>query len=312
MIVGDTQETALIERLVGLEQNAARRVHLLDELAARRPDAVLHLGDLVTFGSAPGHWARLDQLLAPLRAANVPLLPVVGNHDRMIVAKLGLRQLAKRFEVLRTRTWYDFELAGVAFIALDSNLVRGATGEAQVAWLEEVVGTADADPDIKAIVAYWHHPPMSNSRIVRPSRHAREVFLGTLGRSKKALAVFTGHAHAYEHFIVDGVHCFVSGGGGGPRHTLEVRPERWRARDLFGGGAKRFMHFLELEIGDDALTIATIRMADGTHRCDEADRVTLPFAARQSMWRCRGSAAEDAHEVDDDRGGGPGVGGMWR
>jgi len=283
VVVGDTQETALVERLIGLEQNAGRRVHLLDELSARAPDGVLHLGDLVTYGSSAGHWRRLDALLAPLRARRIPMLPVVGNHDRMLLPRLGLGQLAQRFPVLATRTWYDFRFCDVAFVALDSNSVTGPVASEQLRWLGEVIAGAQADPDIKAIVAYWHHPPMSNSRIVRPSRYARERFLPALARSPKMLAVFTGHAHAYEHFVVAGVHCFVSGGGGGPRHTLETRPDRWRARDLFAGGPRRFMHFLELELGADALTVRVVRMADDeTFRFDAADEVTLRYPPWQS------------------------------
>jgi len=276
-VVGDTQETALVERMLGLEQNAKRRVHLLNELAAREPDAVLHLGDLVTYGSSRGHWRRLDALLAPITERRIPILPVVGNHDRMLLPTLGMGQLAKRFAVLGERSCYDFRFCGVAFVALDSNLT-GAAARGQMQWLADVVSTADADPQVQAIVAYWHHPPMSNSRIVRPSRQAREGFVPALARSRKALAVFTGHSHAYEHFVVDGLHCFVSGGGGGPRHRLETRPERRRGRDLFAGGELRFMHFLELELEAHAMTVRVVRMADdAAHGFDTADVVRLPY-----------------------------------
>ncbi len=284
-VVGDTQETAWVERLVGLEQNASRRVHLLNELAARKPDGVLHLGDLVTFGSSRGHWARLDALLEPLREANIPLMPVVGNHDRMVLTKLGLDQLARRFAVLGERTCYTFRYGrhgrngDVAFIALDSNL-SGDAAALQLRWFDEVLAAADADPQVKAIIGFWHHPPMSNSRIVRPSRRARMEFVPRLAGSQKGLAVFTGHAHAYEHFIVAGLHCFVSGGGGGPRHRLETRPEYQRGHDLFAGGPLRFMHFLELELGDDAMTVRVVRMSDDTTpRFDTADEVTLSYRA---------------------------------
>jgi 3',5'-cyclic AMP phosphodiesterase CpdA len=278
-LVGDTQETAWVERLVGLEQNASRRVYLLNELARRKPDGVLHLGDLVAFGSSRGHWSRLDALLGPLREANIPLMPVVGNHDRMVVTKLGLAALTRRFAVLAERTWYTFRYAEVAFVALDSNL-SGDPAALQLRWAEEVIAAADDDPQVNAIVGFWHHPPMSNSRIVRPSRRAREAFVPLLAKSRKGLAVFTGHAHAYEHFVVAGLHCFVSGGGGGPRHRLEVRPEYQRAPDLFAGGPLRFMHFLELEVAASALTVRVVRMADdSTHRFDTADEVTLPYRA---------------------------------
>lgn len=275
--IGDTQETALVERLIGLEQNAARRHWLLDEIARRAPERVLHLGDLVTFGSAPAHWARLDALLQPLHARGIPISPVVGNHDRMLRANAGIRALRQRFELPPDRTWYRVRHHGLELLALDSNLT-GAAAEAQQRWLDAAVAEADRDPAVRALIGAWHHPPMTNSRLVRPSRLARERFVPALARSRKALAVLCGHCHAYEHFLVDGLDVFVSGGGGGPRHRLETRPARRRAPDLFAGGPLRFLHFLEIEAGDDAVTVEIVRMSEApTPSFDVADRVRLAY-----------------------------------
>lgn len=273
-VIGDTQETALIERLVGLEQNAARRAPLIAELARRAPDAVLHLGDLVTYGSSPGHWRRWDELFA--RLDGTPVLPAVGNHDRMVAPGLGHLQLVRRFPWLARTTWYEARYGGLACLVLDSNVgLRTAKHAAQLQWLRERLRALEADAQVQAVIACWHHPPQTNSRLVRPTTIARAL-AGELAAAPKAIAIFNGHCHAYEHFMVGRLHAFVSGGGGGPRHTLETRPRHRRAPDLFAGGAKRFMHFLVLEVSRDGLIVEVVRMSDALG-FDVADRVRVPF-----------------------------------
>ncbi|MCC6621636.1 MAG: metallophosphoesterase [Deltaproteobacteria bacterium] len=277
VIVGDTQETSWLE--VVLEQNRRLRPHLLAEITRRRPGAVLHLGDLVTWGASQRHWRRLDAELADLRAAHVPVLPVFGNHDRWPLARAAEAQVGARFACLRERPWYAFRHLGVRFVALDSNF--GALGpariEAQARWLDDEVRAADADPAVRAIIGLWHHPAWTNSRLVRPSRAAREGFAATLARSPKTIACFSGHCHAWEHFEDLGLPLFVSGGGGGPRHPLEERPHKRRRDDLYTGGSGRFLHFCELELGADHATVRVVRMRDRAF--DLAATIPLPYRA---------------------------------
>ncbi len=273
-VIGDTQETALLERLVGLEQNAARRAPLIAELARRAPDAVLHLGDLVTYGSSAGHWRRWDRLFAKLDGT--PILPAVGNHDRMLAPGLGHLQMVRRFPWLAQDSWYEARYGGLVCLVLDSNLGLATKAFAsQHRWLQERLRALESDPHVHAIIACWHHPPLTNSRLVRPTAVARAL-AGELSSARKVVALFNGHCHAYEHFTIGRLHAFVSGGGGGPRHRLETRPERRRAADLFAGGSLRFMHFLVLEVAKDGLVVEVVRMSDALG-FDVADRVHVPF-----------------------------------
>jgi 3',5'-cyclic AMP phosphodiesterase CpdA len=277
-VVGDTQETAWVERLIGFEQNAALRPMLLAELAARRPDGVLHLGDHVAIGSSRAHWRRLEADLAPL--SGIPILPVVGNHDRLLTAGRGLAELGARYPVLAARTCYRARLAELELVALDSNLApESRASRQQIEWLRATLAAAEADPGVRAILGFWHHPPFTNSRRVRPSPLARDVFLPAFAASRKAIALFSGHCHGYEHFRAQGLDCFVSGGGGGPLHPLETRPERRRAPDLFPGGPRRFLHFLELELGEHGLTSRVVRLVQRGSRAvfDIAATVALPY-----------------------------------
>ncbi len=274
-LIGDTQETALIERLVGLEQNAARRAPLIAELVRRGPDAVLHLGDLVTYGSSARHWRRWDRLFAGL--AGTPILPAVGNHDRMITPGLGHFELVRRFPWLAQTTWYEVRYGALACLVLDSNSGVKTQGHAtQQRWLQDRLRALEADPRVHAVIACWHHPPMTNSRLVRPTASAL-AFAHALESAPKVIAIFNGHCHAYEHFAIGRLHAFVSGGGGGPRHMLETRVDRRRGPDLYAGGAKRFMHFLVLEVAKAGLIVEVVRMSDALG-FDIADRVHVPFS----------------------------------
>jgi len=275
VVVGDTQETSWLELV--LEQNRHLRPRLLAEITRRRPAAVLHLGDLVTWGASRRHWRRLDADLAALRDARVPLLPVYGNHDRWPLARAAEAEVGARFACLRDRPWYGFRHRGVTFVALDSNFGKlgRPRAEAQARWLADAVRAADADPEVRALVGLWHHPVWTNSKLVRPSTRARDELLATLARSPKAIACFSGHCHAFERFEDLGLPLFVSGGGGGPRHPLEERPHKRRRADLFTGGSGRFLHFLELELGDDHATVRVVRMREGAF--DVAATYTLAF-----------------------------------
>lgn len=63
--------------------------------------------------------------------------------------------------------------------------------------------------------------------------------------------MISGHAHAYEHFVEQGVQFVVSGGGGGPRVKLR---EGSRAReDRFEGPSPRPFHYQAVEPRQDGV-----------------------------------------------------------
>ena len=103
-----------------------------------------------------------------------------------------------------------------------------------------------------------HHPPFTNSPIVRGEESVRETFLPSFLGSSKTVAFVSGHAHGLEHFRRDGKEFLVSGGGGGPRPTVSSEqgccfgrcnrraPE---GNDLFVGSWPRPFHFIKIEFG---------------------------------------------------------------
>ncbi|TNF36251.1 MAG: metallophosphatase family protein, partial [Deltaproteobacteria bacterium] len=119
VIVGDTQRTSRLE--LWWRANDAEQRALLAEVARRRPAAVLNVGDLVTWGPSAAQWRHFDRAHAPLAAAGVPVLPVLGNHDYLPWPPRALAPYTARFPHVADARWFVLRHAGVAFVALDSN-----------------------------------------------------------------------------------------------------------------------------------------------------------------------------------------------
>ncbi len=294
--VSDTQGTSRWE--LGLEDNRAARAQLIAALVRAQPDLVLHGGDLVTWGSSGRSWAAFDALFEPLRRAGVPLWPVYGNHDRMPLRRAAERHMEARFPWLSPAPFTGRRMGPLAVALLDSNRRRlgAARWEAQRARFRAWLAAWEADPGVRGVLAVWHHPPYTNSRLVRPSRLAREGLLGPVLGASKGLAVFCGHAHAYERFHVAGREIFVAGGGGGPRQPLRDARARAFVPTRFGGRrggpSRSFLHFLTMDLmpprgtahsaqGEaGGLLVRVHRLREPAEGCDVAEEVWLPFGPR--------------------------------
>lgn len=263
VVIGDTQRTSRLE--LWWRTNDREQAALLAEVARRRPAAVLNVGDCVTWGPSRAQWRHFDRVHAPLREAGVPLLPVLGNHDYMPWPPRGLAPYVARFPHLDGARWFTLRHRGVAFVGLDSNFA--ALGRrrraAQARWLAETCDALAADPEVRAVIGLWHHAALTNSRVVRPSRRAAAELAAPLRATGKSVANFSGHCHAYEHFLHEGVHHVVTGGGGGPLQPLWTSPKTRRYPDLFAWpGRHRFLHFCALHLGPDGIDVEVVKLDD--------------------------------------------------
>ncbi len=115
-----------------------------------RPDVVLATGDLVDDG-APGEYARVKALLAPLA---MPVLPIPGNHDDREALRAAFPETLPAAGFLH----YAVEDFPVRLLALDTN-VPGAGGglicEERARWLAERL----AEQPERPTVLFMHHPP---------------------------------------------------------------------------------------------------------------------------------------------------------
>jgi len=117
---------------------------------------VLIPGDLVDTGWDYDSWA--DEFFTPAAPlfAQVPVYPVPGNHEN------DSQYFFDYFDLPDTGTtgveehWWWHDIGNVRVIGLDSN--SGYINETQLSWLDGVLSTTCALPDVDFVVAQLHHP----------------------------------------------------------------------------------------------------------------------------------------------------------
>jgi 3',5'-cyclic AMP phosphodiesterase CpdA len=276
-VVGDLQRTSRAE--FWKESNFEESRRLVAEIAARAPDFVVGLGDLVFQGSSRRDWEWFDTLTAPLRAAGVPILPVLGNHEYWVRRGPALRNVLARFPRLAESRWYAETYGPLRLLFLDSN--EGALGAA--AWREEAgwflaeLARAEAEAAVRGVVVFVHHPPYTNSTVTGDELHVRRAFVPPFAAATKTVAMVAGHVHSYEHFVRGGKTFLVAGGGGGPRVRLAEGAARRHLDDTFDGPRVRHFHFLLCAPVASGLDVEVVGLGKG-------DEAFLPLARFALAW----------------------------
>ncbi|WNJ17868.1 fibronectin type III domain-containing protein [Pontibacter sp. G13] len=180
---------------------------------------VLIPGDLVTNGGTYSQWA--NDFFAPSHQllAQVPLYPVIGNHDDY---GSGTANYLKYFDLPTNGTsgyleqWYYYDYSNLRVIGLNSTDPVSAT---QLAWLDQVLLDAGIDPTIDFVFAQLHHPHKSELWAQGESNFSTDV-VGKLEQFSsnygKPSIHFFGHTHGYSRGQSrDHHHVMVNVGGGG-------------------------------------------------------------------------------------------------
>jgi 3',5'-cyclic AMP phosphodiesterase CpdA len=274
--IGDLQRTSLLE--FWREDNAKERALLVRRIADEKPSFVVLLGDLVFDGSSPRHWRRFDAIVAPIREAGVPMIPILGNHDYWWGRSRNLRHYLTRFPELEGRRWHRRRFESLELVFLDSNVPAQTEHEfrEQVRWFSDALETSDADASCRGTAVFVHHPPFTNSAVTRGSEIVRRAFVEPFVRAKKTRIMLSGHVHSYERFVHEGKTFVVSGGGGGPRVRL-VDERRSRHRDLYrpASSARRPCHYLSLAVSAGLLSIEAIGLEKGCRSFDAMETFDL-------------------------------------
>jgi len=265
ILIGDTQGTSLLEEFwLWREDNKEKTPLLIKEIADREPALVINLGDLVFCGTSAKQWKRFDDAHKPLIDNNIPYFCIPGNHEYWCNPQKSLENVFSRFPHLHKRKWYSFRFQKIAFVMTDSNFSHLSKAEVgcQVDWYKKELAGADDDPDIDYIVVCCHHPPCTNSKVVKPDKEVQRYFVGPFLGLKKAAVFFSGHCHAYERFKAPGKYFIVSGGGGGPRHKLNTDKRKRDCKDAFADSSLRILHFCQVTIEPGCLRFQVIKLTD--------------------------------------------------
>lgn len=233
----------------------AEQRQLAVRMTARKPDLILHTGDLVyPEGDAHGYLRKYFSLYEEL-FAQAPAFPCAGNHDYY---HAGGRMFVELNRVPHTDVpvsdrgrYYSFDWENAHIVVLDSNtpLEEAAAGRGEMLeWLNR---------DLAATRAFWriamfHHPPYAGgpnqddplSELVR--RHIVPI----LERHSVDL-VLSGHEHNYQRsHPVRGIVYLTSGGGG-----AMIYPPKPRAEAAVQHGRH---HYLEAELTPTSLRVDAV------------------------------------------------------
>jgi hypothetical protein len=245
------------------ETNDAERRLIIGEIAKRKPGFVAIAGDLVGDGSSAGHWADFDDLVRPLRDAKIGVIAAFGNHEYWLLGRRNEDRFFERFPVLAGRHWYSVACGVLSLIVLDSNMdvLTASEWHEQKTWLERTLEGLDGDARVRGVIVILHHPPYTNSTVTGDEAHVQAAFVPPFERSRKTMAMISGHVHSYERFVHDAKTFIVSGGGGIPRVTLLEGEKRRHPDDRYSGPAVRGYHFLAFTVRPAGIDVQVVEVS---------------------------------------------------
>jgi 3',5'-cyclic AMP phosphodiesterase CpdA len=240
--------------------NAAVRRAEIARIAQDKPAFVVVSGDLVLTGADVQDWAVFDTETAPLRQANIELLPALGNHDVRGGEDRALKNYFQRFPRLEGRRWYSARTGNLVIFVLDSNSTDGASNQ-QWQWLEQELKALPADVDFALVVL--HHPPVTHSHdkmlggghSERPQEEQLASLVEKRQESMRArIIVMAGHVHNYERYERNGVAYLVSGGGGATPYMVR------RSDDDFYRDPGPTYHICKFRVDHDELRFQMLKL----------------------------------------------------
>ena len=179
------------------------------------PDLILQSGDLVENGHDSAQWLTFFDIERSL-LRQTSFFPSLGNHERA----------SKDFyEFFQNDTgYYSFNWGNAHFAVINSDInsistsktLRDEFWERQKRWLEDDLAGAQK-ADYRFVMA--HHPPYTAVER-RQGDNPHVTALVPMLEKCKVTAAFFGHDHNYQHYLKNGVHYVVTGGGGAPLYDV--------------------------------------------------------------------------------------------
>ncbi len=221
-VIGDT-------RVPGLAEIFPQNLREMNLLA---PAFIVDVGDLImganTVSMINRQWDDFSRVCA---ASQVPLVPLVGNHDVWDWQSRAIYR--QRIGPLA----FSFSYGNAHFICLDTEEPghKSDIGPAQLRWLKEDL---EAHRSATNIFVFMHMPVWGYAY---GSNWLSEVHPLLVKYPVKA--VFAGHEHIYRKDVVDGIPCFITGGGG-----AEI-----------GRGEGSFYHYMHVSVKGEQVNFAVVK-----------------------------------------------------
>lgn len=235
---------------------------IVDHLLEFNPSLVFNLGDHIHHTGSQ-QWQVFDSITANLRAC-CRYYPVVGNHD---TGDGGMAAYHAVFAdaVPADRTWYHVRHPLALFCILDVHSSPVSDLETQQKWVEQ---TLKAHTDAAFRFVLFHVPPWTTAGR-GPFAYARAF--NSICQDCGVDMVFNGHIHAYERFLINGIHYVVSGGAGGfgcgrelrGAHCLDANTDATYLEPMRRADAET-NHYLTMELSESACTLTARDLSGGT------------------------------------------------
>jgi hypothetical protein len=184
------------------------------------PDFILQSGDMVENGDDSSQWPLFFDIEKEL-LRQTAFFPALGNHERH----------TPYFESLfhDGTPYYSFDWGNAHFIVLDSDIENAAPYERgrsvywneEVRWLEEDLNEHQK-AEYRFVMA--HHPPFTAVGS-RQGSNPHMTALTPMFEKYHVSATFFGHDHNYQHYLKNGIHYIVTGGGGAPLYDVSKPPQ---------------------------------------------------------------------------------------
>jgi len=278
--VADSQSPIFFETLrIPSNNNDSAREMIYSRLVTDRPNAIFHLGDMISLGFYTTPWKSTDRFLNRASRAHIPVFATLGNHELMLFPSYGIEQFYDRFPWYR-KTGYAVHAGKLAVVLLNSNFGQLTAEERkeQVAWLDSTLAAFESDTTVGGVFVCCHHPPYTNSTIVSPSTEVRDSFVPLYLRYQKCILFLSGHCHAFEHFRQGGKDFFVIGGGGGLQQPLLTGSDR-RWEDLFPQKTeKRMFHYLRCRITGSGVELTVRMIKEDFSGFEDTYSLSLPYS----------------------------------
>jgi 3',5'-cyclic AMP phosphodiesterase CpdA len=187
-------------------------------LKSATPDFILHTGDLVEDGADSSLWPIFFSIEAPL-LSKTAFFPTIGNHER---------NDPSYYDFFAAHPYYSFNWGNSHFTVIDSDLVNVSPSKVardtfwaeQTRWLEDDLIRGQSS-EFRFVMA--HHPPLT-AVSSRQGDNPHMTALMPMLEKYKVTAAFFGHDHNYQHYLKNGIHYFITGGGGAPLYDVDKPP----------------------------------------------------------------------------------------